>query len=66
MLSVEQVNRARCGNDVGFGGAHIRWLRLRPIERSRNNAELSCDLKGFGICLTTMVEKERIHKITEE
>jgi len=36
------------------------------MERSGIEKELNHILKGFGICLTTIVEEERIHGVTEE
>jgi len=49
-LSVEQVNRTQRANDIGSWGAQIGRLRLRPIDRSGIDRELSRDLRGFGIC----------------
>jgi len=37
-----------------------------PDGRSETNRELSRVLKGFGICLTTVVEEECIHEVTDE
>ena len=43
-----------------------RMAEIAPDGGSIIDRELSRVLKGFGICLTAMVEKERIHDVTEE
>jgi len=43
------------------------WMvEIAPNGGRRTDRELSHVLKGFGICLTAAVEKERIHDVTEE
>ena len=47
-------------------GDSDQMVEIMPDGGSRINEGIHCVLEGFGICLTTIVEEECIHDVTEE